>query len=255
VVGVSNPWTEFQYRGQAVRANLDKDPWEIMSSERQLDWRWILIAPELAPRPVVLEGLDGLDSLADDIDLTHHLISDQLREALSNELTMEEASADAAPDAELEQKLIAEHQALQRDYVKLAEDAQGIDPNSSAAFALAQQEGVIGSLTLYDDRPPPPPKPPIPVAPLPSYLSNLATVAGANWEATSCKWDGLSVLYEQASPRTNGGLKPGRCLILLAFGTYTLDLRYIDTKKLTTVGSPSGPIPPRFTVRAALTTN
>jgi hypothetical protein len=251
---VSNTWTEFQYRGQAVRANLDKDPWEITSSEGELDWRWILIAPELAPRPVVLEAGDGLDSLGKEVDLSHHLISDQLREALSKELTMGAASGDAVADAELDQKRIAEHEALQRDYLKLA-DAHGLDPNSSAAFVRAHELGVIGSLTLYDDRPPPPSRPPVPVAPLPSYLSDLATVAGPNWEATSCAWDGFSVLYEQANPRTNGSLKPGRCLILLSYGTYTLDLRYIDTKKLTTVGSPAGPTPTRFTVRAALTTN
>jgi hypothetical protein len=249
---MSDAGMEFQCRGQVLHAAPGKNPWEIESKQGLVEYRVILVAPDLSSRPVVLNDQADVESLAEQLDRSREVPS-RLRESLIDDFASEGPSG--AADLPPERTLIDEHKELGEKYQELAKETTQLDVCSTAFFVHAHESGLFRSLTLYDDRPPPP-KAPVPVAALPSYLPDVRQVVPGGWEATSCTWDGLSVLYEVRNARIAGGIRPGRCLFLWG-GPYHMDLSKLDPMRLTRVGPPpppGTPIPP-FIVRAAATTN
>jgi hypothetical protein len=249
---------QFRYHGQVLRVDPDVYPWELRSETGPVDWRVILLAPDLASFPVVLVDQGDMDSLEEQLDLCP-IVPGDLRIRLMELLPSGESTAGSDVQAEAAQgrlreggdeELIAACKELREKYKQLHEEAPQLPLNSGALFIFAHERGLFGSLELLDDRPPAD-KDPVPVPRLPQYLPDLAAVAEPGFEARACVWDGDSVLYEDTWPRTAAGIKPGRCLLLHGNGKRT-DLGFLEAKDLAQT-DPGRPVQTnaRFQVRAA----
>lgn len=258
------------FRDKVVRLRPSERGWIIELDGERIDWRVILVAPDLAKRPVVLVERKDVDRLQRDLRLKSD-VPDDLSAALVGIL-----SAAGHPDAtdqepEPDERMIAEHRELAEAYAALGKRTE-LDLNSDALFLKAREEKLLRSLALVDERPGRPVM--VVRATLPDgspsdpYLRNVQLVAGAvDWKASACIWDTKTYLFEQTNPldETYPPADPshvarsGRCLVLypkdgLAGRT---DLGTLKTTELKWAGPtppPSGELPV-FVVRAAFTTS
>jgi hypothetical protein len=240
---VSKLRIKLKYRGEIVRVDASKQPWEIRGSKGALiDWRLILVAHDLVSVPVVMTGRRDVELLR----RTTKVPSD-LRCVLDEALPPPRLPGRPGDPKDGDRELMAEHQKLMEDYRALGE-REGLTLDSHTLFRRAHEVGLFGSLTLYDET-----RVEGDPAPVASYDGDLYTTKSAAWAASSCEYIGIVKLYEITNPEGYLPADQGRMLVLSGQGSRT-DLRTLDPQDLEyPEGTNPGDADPPFRVVAAKT--